>query len=61
MDFEFKEAGRLGTWRRSTRRRKRIEERDCVSVMRILRERPEALAAALREMGVTTDGDEEEV
>ena len=31
--------------------------RDCVSQMRLLRSRPDILANALREMGITEDGD----
>ena len=36
----------------------RVNGRDCVSEMRLLRSRPEVLANALRDMGVTESGDE---
>lgn len=51
-------AGRRGVWRRAPARRERCEERDCVSQMQLLRERPEVLVRALREMGITENGDE---
>lgn len=36
----------------------REQGRDCVTQMRLLRRRPDVLANALRDMGVTESGDE---
>jgi hypothetical protein len=35
----------------------REDGRDCVSQMRLARNRPDVLASALREMGITENGD----
>lgn len=59
MNANFqKRKGRRRRWRVSKRERER-HGHDCVSLMQRARTRPDVLAEALREMGVTEEGKEE--
>ena len=60
------ESGEAGDRRRRYRRQRRVGTRvkskncgwDCLTHMQLFRNRPDVLASALREMGVTESGDE---